>query len=80
MTPEEMLQEEANIGAELLKSIKKRCIEQNTWTDFTRLKHVLAGGKPDRVELSRSNITGSNRSESRKGRREEQESGSVQTG
>src|SRR5215471_13315376 len=51
MTPEEMLQEEANIGAALLQSIKKRCIEQNTWTDFARLKHVLAGGQPDREEL-----------------------------
>jgi len=51
MTPEEILQEEANIGAALLKSIKKRCIEQNTWTDFARLKHVLAGGQPDREEL-----------------------------
>jgi len=40
-----------NKTTELLKSIKKRCIEQNTWTDFSRLKHVLAGGKPDREEL-----------------------------
>lgn len=51
MTPEEILQEEANIGAELLKSIKKRSIEQNTWADFARLRHVLAGGQPDQEEL-----------------------------
>ena len=39
------------IGAELLKSIKKHTIENNSWADFARLKHVLAGQKPDREEL-----------------------------
>ena len=51
MTCEEIVQEEAMIGADLLKSIKKHAIENNSWTDFARLKHVLAGQKPDREEL-----------------------------
>ena len=51
MTCEEIVQEEAKIGTELLKSIKKHAIENNSWADFARLKHVLAGQKPDREEL-----------------------------
>lgn len=51
MTPEEILLEEANIGAELLKSIKKRCVKNNCWANFAQLKDVLEGGKPGREEL-----------------------------
>ena len=51
MTCEEIIQEEAKIGAELLKSIKNHAIANNSWADFARLKHVLAGQKPDREEL-----------------------------
>lgn len=51
MTPEEIIQEQANIGAELLKTIKKRCIENDSWSKFARLKHVLEGGKPVVEEL-----------------------------
>lgn len=47
MTPEEIIQEEATIGAQLLETIKKRAIENNSWAMFARLKHVLEGGKPD---------------------------------
>jgi hypothetical protein len=51
MTCEEIIQEEAKIGAELLKSIKKHAIANDSWADFVRLKHVLAGQKPDIEEL-----------------------------
>ncbi len=51
MTCEEIVQEEAMIGAELLNAIKKHTIENNSWANFARLKHVLAGQKPDREEL-----------------------------
>jgi hypothetical protein len=52
MTREEIIQEEANIGAELLKSLKKHATETDSWTDFTRLKHLLTGQQqPDLEEL-----------------------------
>ena len=51
MTCEEIVQEEAKIGTELLKSIKNYAIANNSWADFARLKHILAGQKPDREEL-----------------------------
>ena len=51
MTPEAILQEEADIGAHLLGSIKKQAIGQNSWVTFSRLKHVLDGGEPDLEQL-----------------------------
>jgi len=51
MTCEEIIQEEAKIGAELLKSIKKHAIANDSWADVARLKHILAGQKPDIEEL-----------------------------
>lgn len=51
MTREEIIQEEANIGAELLKSLKKHAIQTDSWADFTRLKQILAGQQPDLEEL-----------------------------
>lgn len=51
MTPEAILQEEADIGANLLGSLKKHAIEQNTWVTVSRLKHVLDGGEPDLEQL-----------------------------
>ena len=51
MTPEEILQEEANIGAQTLKGIKKRAIAQNSWVTFSRLKHALEEEKPGLEEL-----------------------------
>lgn len=42
MTGEEILQEEADIGAQLVKTIKKHCVEHNTWDDFVRMKDALA--------------------------------------
>ena len=53
MTHEAIIQEEANIGAELLKSLKKRAIADYSWAHFARLKHILAGQPPTREELNR---------------------------
>lgn len=51
MTSEAIIQEEANLGAELLKSLKKRAIESYAWAGFAHLKHVLAGEEPAIEEL-----------------------------
>ena len=51
MTREEIIQEEASIGAELLKSLKKHAIETDSWANFARLKQLLAGQQPDLEEL-----------------------------
>jgi hypothetical protein len=51
LTPEAILQEEADIGAHLLGSIKKQAIEQNSWVTFSGLKHVLDGGEPGLEQL-----------------------------
>lgn len=51
MTPQAILQEEADIGSQLLKSIKKHAIKQNSWVSFSHLKQVLAGREPDLEEL-----------------------------
>jgi hypothetical protein len=51
MTPEEIIQEEANIGAQTLKGIKKHAIAQNSWVTYSRLKHSLEEEKPGLEEL-----------------------------
>lgn len=51
MTSEDIIQEEANLGAELLKSLKNRAIENYSWANFARLKHILAGEQPTIEEL-----------------------------
>ncbi len=51
LTPGEIILEEANIGAALLKTMKKRYIEHNAWAEFARLKHTLDGGRPDEDAL-----------------------------
>ena len=51
LTPEEILLEEANIGAELLKAVKRRSIEHDLWIEFARLKRTLDEGRPDAAEL-----------------------------
>ncbi len=52
MSREAILLEEANMGAELLKTIKKHMVEQYSWVNFAHLKHVLEGGKPDKETLN----------------------------
>jgi hypothetical protein len=51
MTPEEIIQEEANIGAQTLKGIKKHAIAQNSWVTYSHLKHALEEEKPGLEEL-----------------------------
>jgi hypothetical protein len=51
ITPEAILQEEADLGAHLLKTIKQEAIEQNTWARFAHLKHVLEGALADQADL-----------------------------
>jgi hypothetical protein len=51
MTAEAILQEEANIGAELLGTLKKHAIEDYAWAKFDHLKQVLAKDNPDTETL-----------------------------
>ena len=44
MTPEEIVQEEANIGAELLGTLKKHAIEAYSWGSFAKLRNVVLCG------------------------------------
>ncbi|HLI05495.1 MAG TPA: hypothetical protein VKV40_02900 [Ktedonobacteraceae bacterium] len=47
MTAEAILLEEASIGAELLKSLKRQAVEAYSWASFAHLQHVLAEDNPD---------------------------------
>lgn len=51
MTPEDILLEEAHLGAEVLKIIKKEAREQNTWTTFARLQQIFHGAPPQQEDL-----------------------------
>jgi hypothetical protein len=51
MTPEEVVQEEAHIGVEMLKTIKKHAIERYTWASFAKMKKGLESGEPDIEDL-----------------------------
>jgi hypothetical protein len=51
MMPEEVLQEEAHIGVELLSTIKKHAIERYTWASFAKMKKGLESGEPDVEDL-----------------------------
>lgn len=51
MTREAIVREEADRGKNLLQSLKKRAINNNTWAKFLRLQHVLAGQKPGIEDL-----------------------------
>ena len=37
MTPEEVILEEAHIGVEMLRTIKKHAIERYTWASFAKM-------------------------------------------
>jgi len=52
LTCEEIVQEEATIGTQLLKTLKTRAIEQNSWDDLIHLKNTLARREQD-VEVIR---------------------------
>lgn len=51
MTREEIIQEEAQIGLELLRIIKKHCVENYSWARFTKMKKALECGEPDIEDL-----------------------------
>ena len=51
LTREAIIQEEAQIGAALLRTIKKRSIEKYTWARFAKLKKALECGEPDVEDL-----------------------------
>ncbi len=51
ITKEQIIEEEANVGLELLKDIKKRCIENYSWASFARMKRALEKVSADVVDL-----------------------------
>ncbi len=51
MTREEIIQEEAHIGLELLRSIKNHCVENYSWARFAKMKKALESGEPDVEDL-----------------------------
>lgn len=53
LTPAEIVQEEANIGVELLGNIKKQSIDHYSWASFAKMKRVLDGGEADLENLRR---------------------------
>jgi len=51
MTPDEVVQEEAHLGVEMLKTIKKHAIERYTWASYAKMKKGLESGEPDIEDL-----------------------------
>ena len=51
MTPEQVVREEAHIGLDMLKSIKKHAIERYTWASYAKMKKGLESGEPDIEDL-----------------------------
>jgi len=51
LTREAIIQEEAQIGVALLKTVKKRSIERYAWARFAKLKKALECGEPDVEDL-----------------------------
>jgi hypothetical protein len=51
LMPEAIIQEEAQIGAALLRTLKKRSIEKYTWARFAKLKKALECGEPGVEDL-----------------------------
>ena len=51
LTREAIIQEEAQIGVVLLRTIKKRAIEKYAWARFAKLKKALECGEPDVEDL-----------------------------
>lgn len=51
VTPEEVVQEEANLGIEMLKNIKRHAIERYTWASYAKMKKGLESGEPDIEDL-----------------------------
>ena len=51
MTAEQIIEEEANTGLKLLKAIKQHCIEDYSWSDFSKMKRALGEEKADLADL-----------------------------
>jgi hypothetical protein len=56
ISPEAVLQEEAHIGVEMLKTIKKHAIESYTWARYAKLKKGLESGEPEIEDLKNIEI------------------------
>ncbi len=56
MSQEEVIQEEAHIGVEMLRTIKKHAIERYTWASFAKMKKGLESGEPDIEDLKNIEI------------------------
>ncbi len=56
MEPEDVIQEEAHIGIEILRTIKKHAIERYTWASFAKMKKGLESGEPDIEDLKNIEI------------------------
>jgi hypothetical protein len=56
MSPGEVVQEEARIGVEMLRTIKKHAIERYTWASFAKMKKGLESGEPDIEDLKNIEI------------------------
>lgn len=53
---EEVILEEAHIGIEMLKTIKKHAIERYTWASYAKMKKGLESGEPDIEDLKNIEI------------------------
>jgi hypothetical protein len=51
MTPQVIVQEEANRGVALLASIKKHHVDHYSWASFAKMKKALEGAEPDVKDL-----------------------------
>src|SRR6266567_3311379 len=56
MSPGEVVQEEAHIGVEMLRTIKKHAIERYTWASFAKMKKGLESGESDIEDLKNIEI------------------------
>jgi len=51
MTPEKVVREEALVGLEMLKTIKKHAIERYSWASYSKMIKGLESGEPDIDDL-----------------------------
>jgi hypothetical protein len=51
MTKAQIIEEEANIGLELMKKVKKHCIENYCWVSFVKMQRASEDGTADVADL-----------------------------
>ena len=56
MSQEAVVQEEAHIGVDIQKTIKKHAIERYTWASYSKMKKGLESGEPDIEDLKNIEI------------------------